>query len=102
MKSANTLLALASLLCAGGAVAQTRSIALPPATIPAELGGAENAVVVGNCSACHSLDYITTQPRGKGEQFWRDSVTKMITVYGAPITPETAQQVGTILAARFG
>lgn len=102
MKTANVALALASLLVAGGAVAQSNSITLPPATIPAELGGSENAVVVANCSACHSLDYITTQPRGKGEQFWRDSVAKMITIYSAPIAPDTAQQVGTILAAKFG
>jgi hypothetical protein len=106
MKTANIApviaLALASLLAAGGAVAQSTGIALPPATIPSELAGADSAVVVANCSACHSLDYITTQPRGKGEQFWRDSVTKMINVYGAPIAPETAQQVATILAAKFG
>ena len=37
------------------------------------------------CSTCHSRDYITTQPRGKGKEFWAASVTKMVTVYGAPI-----------------
>lgn len=102
MKIANIALGLASLLVAGGAVAQSTSITLPPAPVPAELRGADNTVVVANCSACHSLDYITTQPRGKGEQFWRDSVTKMINIYGAPIAPDTAQQLGTILAAKFG
>lgn len=102
MKIANMVLALAGLLAAGGASAQVVGITLPREATPAELSGQDNAVVVANCSACHSLDYITTQPRGKGEQFWRDSVTKMITVYGAPISPEAAQQVGTVLASKFG
>lgn len=102
MKIANTMLMLAGLLCAGGAAGQSASITLPPGTIPRELAGQDNAIVVANCSGCHSLDYITTQPRGKGEQFWRDSVAKMITVYGAPISPETAQQVSEALTAKFG
>ena len=37
--------------------------------------------------ACHSVDYVQTQPRGAKfkEDFWRAEVTKMIKVYGAPI-----------------
>jgi hypothetical protein len=44
-------------------------------------------VVQNNCTACHSADYIQTQPRGPKfkEAFWRAEVTKMIKVYGAPI-----------------
>jgi hypothetical protein len=44
-------------------------------------------VVQNNCTACHSADYIQTQPRGPKfkEDFWRAEVTKMIKVYGAPI-----------------
>jgi mono/diheme cytochrome c family protein len=37
------------------------------------------------CTACHSVDYITTQPRGKGKDFWNAVVNKMIHVYGAPV-----------------
>jgi hypothetical protein len=58
--------------------------------------------VVDNCSACHSLDYITTQPRGKGEQFWRDAVAKMVNVYKAPLSPEDADAVAATLARKFG
>lgn len=54
------------------------------------------------CAACHSLDYITTQPRGKPAQFWKDSVTKMVSVYGAPIAPEEASQIADYLAATYG
>ena len=44
-------------------------------------------VVVGNCAACHSADYIQTQPRGEKfkKAFWEAEVAKMINVYGAPI-----------------
>ena len=49
--------------------------------------GAGLDVVQGNCTACHSADYIKTQPRGEKfkKDFWAAEVTKMIKVYGAPI-----------------
>jgi sulfite dehydrogenase (cytochrome) subunit B len=44
-------------------------------------------VVQGNCGACHSSDYVLTQPQGPKfkKDFWQAEVTKMIKVYGAPI-----------------
>ena len=49
--------------------------------------GAGLEVVQGNCTACHSADYIKTQPHGEKfkKDFWAAEVTKMIKVYGAPI-----------------
>jgi hypothetical protein len=43
--------------------------------------------VQNNCTACHSADYVQTQPQGAKfkEAFWRAEVTKMIKVYGAAI-----------------
>src|SRR6201991_586915 len=43
--------------------------------------------VQGNCTACHSADYIKTQPQGPKfkKDFWEAEVMKMIKVYGAPI-----------------
>ena len=43
--------------------------------------------VQNNCAACHSADYIATQPEGSKfkKDFWQAEVTKMIKVYGAPI-----------------
>ncbi len=39
-----------------------------------------------NCTACHSSDYIKTQPvMTSKKDFWQAEVTKMIKVYGAPI-----------------
>jgi sulfite dehydrogenase (cytochrome) subunit B len=44
-------------------------------------------VVQGNCAACHSADYIKTEPQGPKfkKDFWQAEVMKMIKVYGAPI-----------------
>ncbi|MBC2665446.1 cytochrome C [Novosphingobium flavum] len=78
------------------------SIELPVGTVPAELAGDEAAVVVNNCAACHSLDYIVTQPRGKGAQFWRDAVAKMVNVYKAPIEQADAAAAADLLARKFG
>jgi hypothetical protein len=82
--------------------ARPRSIVLPPETVPAELADEAAAPVVNHCAACHSLDYIVTQPRHKGAQFWRDAVAKMVTVYKAPVDPVDADAVARVLAAKFG
>jgi len=52
-------------------------VSLPP--------GPGRALVEAHCSACHSLDYITTQPPGLGADHWRKSVEKMVTIHGAEI-----------------
>ncbi len=74
----------------------------PPDMIPAALQDEPGQVVAANCMACHSLDYITTQPRDKGAQFWRDEVTKMVNVYKAPIAPADADAIATTLGRKFG
>ena len=47
------------------------------------------------CGACHSYEYIITQPRGAGfgREFWQGSVTKMIKVFGAPIPEAEANAI---------
>jgi mono/diheme cytochrome c family protein len=49
--------------------------------------GSNLEIVQNNCAACHSADYIKTQPQGPKfrKEFWQAEVTKMIKVYGAPI-----------------
>lgn len=89
-------------LLAMAALAQPATFEVPLGETPEELAGPDAEVVVNTCSACHSLDYITTQPRGKGAQFWKDSVTKMITVYKAPVSPEDAEVISAVLARKFG
>lgn len=78
------------------------SFVMPEEITPSELADAEAELVVSTCSACHSLEYITTQPRGMGEKFWHDQVTKMVKVYGAPIEQSDAEAIGDILANKFG
>jgi len=54
-----------------------------------------------NCGACHSLDYISTQPPGKGKDFWTAEVTKMINVYGAPIDEADRPAIIDYLASQY-
>lgn len=65
--------------------------------------GANLDVVQGNCGACHSADYIQTQPRGPkfGKDFWQAEVTKMINVYGAPIDQKDIPQIVEYLTANY-
>jgi sulfite dehydrogenase (cytochrome) subunit B len=65
--------------------------------------GPDVEVVQGNCTACHSVDYIQTQPRGPGfkKAFWQAEVTKMIKVYGAPIDEKDVGKIVDYLAATY-
>jgi len=60
-------------------------------------------VVQNNCTACHSPDYIQTQPRGEKfkKDFWQAEVTKMIKVYGAPIDDADVPKIVDYLAATY-
>ena len=60
-------------------------------------------LVQNNCTACHSADYINTQPRGPKfkKDFWQAEVTKMIKVYGAPIDDADVGKIVDYLAATY-
>ena len=102
----STLLALAAVAGLGfGLVAAS---AAPVAyTLPAETGtfkpGPNLEVVQNNCTACHSADYVKTQPRGPkfAKDFWQAEVTKMIKVYGAPIDDADVGKIVEYLAATY-
>lgn len=51
--------------------------------------------------ACHSADYITTQPSNMGKAFWEAEVQKMIKVFKAPIDPADAPTIADCLAATY-
>ena len=93
-------LALSLAVLAPAAAADTLSIALPPdlGTLPP---GPGHDATVRACQMCHSLDYITIQPPGAEAQ-WRGVVTKMITVYGAPIGDDDVSAIVRYLATHFG
>jgi len=95
-----TLLVVALALVAGIVAAQERKITLKD--------GPGRQQVEANCGSCHSLDYIVlnspnifvkgaTAPSG-----WDVSVTKMIKVFGAPISPEDAKAIVEYLDANYG
>jgi hypothetical protein len=60
-------------------------------------------VVQNNCTACHSVDYVQTQPRSPKfkEDFWRTEVTKMIKVYGVPIDEADVGKIVDYLAQTY-
>ena len=76
-------------------------------TLPEETAafkpGPNLEVVQNNCTACHSADYINTQPRGPKfkKDFWQAEVTKMIKLYGAPIDDADAGKIVDYLTATY-
>jgi len=96
------LLALASTI--GFAAAQAAPVAY---TLPEETAAFKPCpnleLVQNNCTACHSADYIKTQPRGEKfkKDFWTAEVTKMIKVYGAPIEDADVGKIVDYLTANY-
>ena len=73
-----------------------------PDEVAAFKEGPDLEIVKGNCSACHSADYIKTQPPIKDKKgFWQAEVTKMIKVYGAPINDADVGKIVDYLAATY-
>lgn len=93
-------LALAAVTTLGLAAYLTAVTLAKPATyaLPSETSRLTQAPDQGYatseayCGACHSRDYITTQPPAQGKEFWAAEVNKMVVVYGAAI-PETERPV---------
>ncbi|WFU73940.1 MULTISPECIES: cytochrome c [unclassified Bradyrhizobium] len=73
-----------------------------PDEVAAFKPGPNLEVVQGNCTACHSSDYVATQPPMKDKKgFWQAEVTKMIKVYGAPIDDADVGKIVDYLAATY-
>ena len=98
------LLATAAIACLGlgSLTAAPISYKLPEETA-AFKPGPNLDVVKNNCTACHSVDYVQTQPRGPKfkKDFWQAEVTKMIKVYGAPIDDADVPKIVEYLAATY-
>jgi hypothetical protein len=96
-----TLLATAA-LGLGAATAAPVSYTLPEETA-AFKPGPNLDVVQNNCTACHSADYVKTQPQGPKfkKDFWQAEVTKMIKVYGAPIDDADVGKIVDYLTATY-
>ena len=92
--AASILLAGAALVLASGAVADERPVQLKDAP--------GKDLVLASCAMCHSLDYIPMNSRFLDRKGWEASVTKMIKVMGAPISPEDAAKIVDYLASEYG
>ncbi len=94
--------AVGAILAGLASVVAAQAYSLPaekPVVLPR---GAGVELVEAHCSACHSLDYLTTQPRGKGEAFWAGNVEKMIDTHGAEIPEGDAKAIIAYLGRVFG
>ena len=91
--AASILLAGAALVLASGAVADERPVQLRDAP--------GKDLVLASCAMCHSLDYIPMNSRFLDRKGWEASVTKMIKVMGAPISPENAAKIVDYLASEY-
>jgi sulfite dehydrogenase (cytochrome) subunit B len=85
-----------------GVAAQQISIKLPEDNALSQLKpGPAEEIVRRNCSLCHSTDYIVTQPHLDAAR-WEGEVTKMIQVFGAPISNSDAKTIAEYLASNYG
>ena len=103
-RSFSLALALAAVTSLGLASAHAAPVSY---TLPDETAvfkpGPNLEVVQNNCTACHSADYINTQPRGPKfkKEFWQAEVTKMIKVFGAPIDDADVGKIVDYLTATY-
>jgi hypothetical protein len=84
------------------AAAEGKTAPQPPDDAYATLAEGPDVQLARNrCGICHSTDYIVMQPRGDAQQ-WDGVVTKMIKVFGAPITEADAKAIVAYLTAAYG
>jgi mono/diheme cytochrome c family protein len=58
--------------------------------------------VQAGCAICHSLDYIQMNSWFQDRAGWEKTVTKMVKVMGAPLTPEDVAVVVGYLEEQYG
>ena len=81
------------------------AIALPAAAEEKPVGLKKAAgvdKVEGNCSGCHSLDYIVMNSPFPNAALWDAEVTKMIKAFGAPISDADAKVIADYLKQNYG
>ena len=88
------LLGVMLALCARVTAANETSIEL--------VDGAGKDKVQAFCSMCHSLDYIVMNSPFQDRTGWEKTVKKMVTVMGAPLTPEDVAAIVAYLDEHYG
>lgn len=94
MKTLTLTTAILLLLATGAAVADETSIRMRD--------GPELTTLVANCSGCHSLDYVQMNSRWVKRAGWEAEVKKMVTVMGAPVSPEDQAKLVDYLTREYG
>lgn len=94
MKTLNLATAVAVLLAAAPASADETRIQMRD--------GPELMTLVANCSGCHSLDYVQMNSRWAKRAGWEAEVKKMVTVMGAPVSPEDQAKLVDYLTREYG
>jgi mono/diheme cytochrome c family protein len=94
MKTLTLTTAVAALLAAAPASADETRIRMRD--------GPELMTLVANCSGCHSLDYIQMNSRWVKRAGWEAEVKKMVTVMGAPVSPEDQAKLVDYLTREYG
>lgn len=79
---------------------EMKAITLPDSKIELREGEGLDKVKT-HCNKCHSLDYITMQPRFSAQQ-WTGIVNKMRKVFGAPISDIDAESIIKYLSTNYG
>lgn len=101
MKAAGISL-LVSLVIVSAAAAEEKTITLPADNDYGKLKPATHSdLAQTQCQFCHSTDYIVMQPPGDAKQ-WEGVVTKMIKVYGAPLSEADAKAIAEYLTKNYG
>ena len=82
---------------APGPAFSSKTIALPEdrAALPSNAG---NDLVTENCTGCHSVEMITTQPP-LDAKIWAAEIAKMRSVYHAPVDAADDQRLVAALVA---
>ena len=77
-----------------------KKMEVPYVAFPIKMGQGFDAIQA-NCLMCHSFGYIINQGR-QSRKFWLGKVTKMITHFKAPITPEAVKETTDYLFKHYG
>ena len=85
------------------AVMTTVAISAAAAEKPVQLKQAPGLdKVEGNCSGCHSLDYILMNSPFPNAALWDAEIAKMIKAFGAPISQTDAKVIADYLKQHYG
>lgn len=100
------LLAAATVAAPFGVWAREAATKAPPAYNPPPetsrfIDGPGADLTRRYCLACHSADYVSTQPPHMPPTFWQNEVAKMRNNYGAPIPDDAAKAITNYLVATY-